>query len=286
LGFRQVKGARETDIRRMVAARGGGYRNPEELWRRGGLDAAALTRLAEADAFRSMGLDRRQALWAVRGLGEAPLPLFAAAETAAAETAPVEEPAGLPVMPLSQHVIEDYRALQLTLKRHPLAFLRERLARRGIVTNRQLAACRDGQKIRVAGLVLVRQRPGTASGVIFMTLEDEAGIANLVVWRHMFETFRRIVMTARLVACEGKLQIEGKPPYQVIHVVAERLIDLSSLLADLREDAADRTAQFTPPLAHADAVKHPHGHADPRDPKPDRHPLLKPVLDIRSRDFH
>ncbi|HEY4163114.1 MAG TPA: error-prone DNA polymerase [Dongiaceae bacterium] len=291
LGFRQAKGLSEKEIEKLIAARGAGYRNPEELWRRAGLDAATLTRLAEADAFRSMGLDRRQALWAVRGFGEAPLPLFAAAETSAIATSaiaamPRDDEAGLPVMPLSQHVIEDYRALQLSLKRHPLAFLRERLARRGIVINRQLADCRNGQKIRVAGLVLVRQRPGTASGVIFMTLEDETGIANLVVWRHMFENFRRTVMTARLVGCEGKLQIEGKPPYQVIHVVAERLIDLSPLLANLREDVADRLAEFTPPLAHADAVKHPHGHADPRDPKPDHHPLLKPVLDIRSRDFH
>jgi error-prone DNA polymerase len=292
LGFRQVKGAREAEMKKLAAARDGGYRNPEDLWRRGGLDAAALTRLAEADAFRSMGLDRRQALWAVRGLGEAPLPLFAAAESSAESSADAAAPseseaaAGLPVMPLSQHVIEDYRALQLSLKRHPLAFLRERLARRGIVASRQLAECRNGQKIRVAGLVLVRQRPGTASGVIFMTLEDETGIANLVVWKHMFDRFRRTVMAAKLVACEGRLQIEGKPPCQVIHVVAERLIDLSPLLANLREDIADSAAQFTPPLAHADAVKRPHGHADPRDPKPDRHRLLEPVLDIRSRDFH
>jgi error-prone DNA polymerase len=275
LGFRQAKGVAEKAIRKLVAVRGAGYRNPEQLWRRAGIEAATLTRLAEADAFRSMGLDRRQALWAVRGLGEAPLPLFAAASPSITPASPREDETGLPVMPLSQHVIEDYRALQLTLKRHPLAFLRERLAKRGIVVNRQLAACRNGRKIRVAGLVLVRQRPGTASGVIFMTLEDETGIANLVVWKHMFEKFRRVIMTARLVGCEGKLQIEGAAPHQVMHVVAERLIDLTPLLAHLREDAADVAAASTPPLAHA----------DPRDPKPKPGPF-RPVLDIRSRDFH
>src|SRR6201999_4199174 len=123
--------------------------------------------------------------------------------------------AALPRMPLSQQVIEDYRGLHLTLKRHPLAFLGSHLTRRNVVTNRQLAACKNGQKIQVAGLVLVRQRPGTASGVIFMTLEDETGIANLVVWSHMFEKFRKVIMTAKLVVCVGKLQIEGKPPHQV-----------------------------------------------------------------------
>ncbi len=284
LGFRQAKGLREEDIRAMVAARGDGYRSAAQLWRRSGLDLSALTRLAEADAFRSMGLDRRQALWAVRGLGEAPLPLFAAGPVA--EEAPAQDDATLPVMPLSQHVIEDYRALQMTLKRHPLAFLRERLQRRGVIQNNRLATCRNGQKITIAGLVLVRQRPGTASGVIFMTTEDETGVANIVVWNHMFERYRRVVMTGKLVACQGKLQIEGTAPHQVIHIVAERLIDLSPLLSSLREENVPvEQASFEVPVAHADAVKHQVPRPDPRDPHPD--PWSQPpVLDIRSRDFH
>jgi error-prone DNA polymerase len=171
--------------------------------------------------------------------------------------------AALPVMPLSQHVIEDYRALQMTLKRHPLAFLRERLNRRGITVNRDLSARRNGETVTVAGLVLVRQRPGTASGVIFMTMEDETGIANLVVWRHLFERDRRVIMTGKLVACRGKLQIEGKPPNQVIHVVAEKLLDWTPLLSALRE-------QNRPPEETSFAEP---WHAEP-------------VLDIRSRDFH
>jgi error-prone DNA polymerase len=284
LGFRQAKGLKEEDIRKMIAARGAGYSTPERLWGRGGLELPMLTRLAEADAFRSMGLDRRQALWAVRGLGEAPLPLFAAQEKTTAEDA--ADGATLPVMPLSQHVIEDYRALQMTLKRHPLAFLRERLQRRGVVANRDLPTCKNGQKVTVAGLVLVRQRPGTASGVIFMTMEDETGIANIVVWHHMFERYRPVVMTAKLVACRGKLQIEGKPPHQVIHVVAEKLIDLTPMLSSLREEnVPPEEASFEVPVAHADAVKHQVPRPDPRDPTPDPW-NAEPILDIRSRDFH
>jgi error-prone DNA polymerase len=280
LGFRQAKGLKEDDIRRMIAQRGAGYPTAERLWGRGGLDLSTLTRLAEADAFRSMGLDRRQALWAVRGLGEAPLPLFAAQEQATTED--TTEDAVLPVMPLSQHVIEDYRALQMTLKRHPLAFLRERLARRKVVINRDLAACKNGQKVTVAGLVLVRQRPGTASGVIFMTMEDETGVANVVVWNHMFQVYRRVVMTAKLVACRGKLQIEGTPPHQVIHVVAEKLVDLTPMLSSLREEnVPPEEASFEIPLSHADEVTRHPPRPDPRDPA-----NATAVLDIRSRDFH
>jgi error-prone DNA polymerase len=283
LGFRQAKGVKESEIHKLVAARGDGYRSAEQLWRRGGLDLSALTRLAEADAFRSMGLDRRKALWAVRGLGEAPLPLFAQAP--ASEEVGADSTA-LPVMPLSQHVIEDYRALQMTLKRHPLAFLRERLARCGVIANNRLSSRRNGEKVIVAGLVLVRQRPGTASGVIFMTMEDETGIANLVVWNHMFERFRRVVMTAKLVACRGKLQIEGTPPHQVIHIVAEELIDLTPLLSSLREEnVPPEEASFDIPYARADEVMRHPPRPDPRTPSPDPW-NADPILDIRSRDFH
>jgi error-prone DNA polymerase len=290
LGFRQAKGIGDKEIKRLLAARGDGYRTAEQLWRRAALESRTLGQLADADAFRSMGLDRRQALWAVKGLGEAPLPLFAAQE--AVLESHESEGAGLPEMPLSQHVIEDYRALQLSLKKHPMAFLRERLTRRRIIANDRLSACRNGQRIAVAGLVLVRQRPGTASGVIFMTLEDETGIANVVVWNHLFEQARGVVMTAKLIGCEGRLQIEGRAPNQVIHVVAERLTDLTGLLQSLREDqmapvenpqAPDQP--FRVPVAWADAVVHHNTRPDPREPAPQGWNPPE-VLDIRSRDFH
>ncbi|HEX7969833.1 MAG TPA: OB-fold nucleic acid binding domain-containing protein, partial [Stellaceae bacterium] len=146
----------------------------------------------------------------------------------------VEPGAALPMMGLGEHVVEDYRALGLSLKRHPLALLRGELDQRRILPNAHLAATPASTRVRVAGLVLVRQQPGTASGVIFMTLEDETGIANLVVWRAVSERFRRIVMGARLVECLGRVQREG----EVIHVVAERLIDLSPLLQKLGDPAA------------------------------------------------
>jgi error-prone DNA polymerase len=290
LGFRQAKGISEKEIQRLLAARGQGYRSAEQLWRRAELESRSLGQLAHADAFRSMGLDRRQALWAVKGLGEAPLPLFAAQEA----VIPQHEEAGaaLPQMPLAQHVIEDYRALQLSLKRHPMAFLRPRLTGRGIVASDRLAACRNGQKIAVAGLVLVRQRPGTASGVIFMTLEDETGIANVVVWSHLFEQARGVVMTAKLIGCEGKLQIEGQPPHQVIHVVAERLTDLTAMLQSLREDSDAPAAPPAPdqpfrlPVARADEVVHHNIRPDPRNPEPAKGWNPPAVLDVRSRDFH
>jgi error-prone DNA polymerase len=290
LGFRQAKGIGDKEIQRLLAARGAGYRTAEQLWRRAELESRTLGHLANADAFRSMGLDRRQALWAVKGLGEAPLPLFAAQEAVMEQHA--EEGAGLPEMPLSQHVIEDYRSLQLTLKKHPLAFLRERMNQRRVIANDRLSTCRNGQRIAVAGLVLVRQRPGTASGVIFMTLEDETGIANVVVWNHLFEQMRGVVMTAKLIGCEGKLQIEGQAPNQVIHVVAERLTDLTGMLQSLREDSMTPVENprapdqpFRVPVAWADAVVHHNTRPDPREPAPKGWNPPE-VLDIRSRDFH
>src|SRR5579883_3032017 len=192
LGLRQIKGLAEDDARRLVAARGEGYGEPRVLWRRAGLGVGALERLAEADACRSLGLDSRQALWAVKGLGP-PLPLFAAAERARPAPAAMPE-AALPAMTLGQHVAEDYAALSLSLKRHPLAFLRDELRREGVVPAADLATLRVNRRVSVAGLVLIRQRPGTASGVIFVTLEDETGIANLIVWPGTFEAYRRTVL--------------------------------------------------------------------------------------------
>ena len=271
LGFRQVKGLAEADMSLLVAMRGEGYGSCHDLWRRTGMAVAVLSRLAEADAFRSMGLDRRQALWEVKALdasnsrSAAPLPLFI-------DLTPAAERICLPAMPLAQHVVEDYQALRLSLKRHPVAFLRERLARHGVLPCDRLGGLKTGQRAFVAGLVLVRQRPGTASGVIFITLEDETGIANLVVWPKVFDAHRRIVMSASLLGCQGRLQVEGKPPHQVVHMVADRLLDLTAMLRALREGGAP----MKPPVARADEVAHTHGR-DPRETA---------VLGIRSRDFH
>jgi error-prone DNA polymerase len=201
-----------------------------DLWLRSGLSSAVLERLADADAFRSLGLDRRQALWAVRGLDRVgdqdDLPLFASRPQR--ETEP---DARLPPMPLGAHVVEDYRRLSLSLKAHPTSFMRARLVARGILRSDALPSVRNGERVTVAGLVLVRQRPGTAKGVIFMTLEDEAGVVNVIVWPKAFERLRAIVLGARFVAVTGKLQSEQG----VIHIVADRMEDLTPWLGLLSE---------------------------------------------------
>ncbi len=228
LGLRQIKGFSPEDAARLVAARGNAYADPLALWRRARIAPAALEVLAKADAFRSMALGRREALWAVKGLAPAPLPLFAAM----GEEEQGDEPAvALPAMALGEQVSDDYTSLRLSLKAHPLALLRGDVARAGHVPAERLGRMADGKRVKVAGLVLVRQRPGTASGVIFATLEDETGIANIVIWPRVFERFRRTVLTASLMGVEGKLQREGI----VIHVVADRITDLSHLLRGLGE---------------------------------------------------
>ena len=247
LGLRQIVGVKEEDMRRLVERRGQAYDSVRDLWLRSGLTSAALERLADADAFRSLGLDRRQALWAVRGLDRVgdqdDLPLFASRP--ARETEP---DARLPPMPLGAHVVEDYRRLSLSLKAHPTSFMRARLAARGILRSDALRSVRNGERVTVAGLVLVRQRPGTAKGVIFMTLEDETGIANVIVWPKAFERLRAIVLGARFVAVTGKLQSESG----VIHIVAERMDDLTPMLGMLSEAGATIGA-----LARADEVRRP-----------------------------
>ena len=231
LGLRMIIGVREDDMRALVEKRGAGYDSVRDLWLRSGLSPAVLERLADADAFRSLGLDRREALWAVRGLGRVgdqdDLPLFAASRPER-ETEP---DAHLPPMPLGAHVVEDYRRLSLSLKAHPVAFMRKRLDARGAKRSDALDQVKSGARIAVAGLVLVRQRPGTAKGVIFMTLEDEVGVANIIVWPKAFERLRAIVIGARFVAVSGKLQNEAG----VIHIIAERMEDLTPMLGLLSE---------------------------------------------------
>ena len=270
LGFRQISGFSEDDGLAIERCRGAGFDSIRDLWLKSALKPAALERLAAADAFRSLGLDRRQALWAVRALRRAgdkdDLPLFARVTMPELEAA-----AGLPPMLLGEHVVEDYRRLHLSLKAHPVAFLRADLELRGIRRHEELPAIASGRRVTVAGLVLVRQRPGTAAGVIFMTLEDETAIANTIVWPKIFETFRPVVLGARLISVTGKLQNESG----VIHVVAERVEDLTALLRRLSQDHGCVEA-----LARADAVKHP---AAP-DPHPHRHPRAGDALVTLFRD--
>ena len=240
LGLRMVKGLSSAHAADIVAARGERlYGSVDALCRRTRLPPAALERLAEADAFQGLGLERRAALWAIRGLRDAVLPLFAAADQGRPPQPEIVEPA-VPIVSMSagRNVVEDYASVGLTLRQHPVAFLRDELRPRGIVPCSGLSASRDGQRVTVAGLVLVRQRPATATGVIFITIEDETGIANLIIWSSLFERQRRIVLSAGMLACRGRVQREG----DVIHVVAEQLDDLSDLLRSVgnRQSPGDK----------------------------------------------
>ena len=267
LGLRQIDGLQREAADRLVARRP--YRTVEELRRRGGVPVHAIQRLAAADAFRSMGLDRRAALWDSRALKAAPdLPLFAYAE--ARDEGLESEPARLPAMPLSEHVVNDYQTIRLSLKAHPMRFLRETYAAQKFVTADQLKSIRDGKRLRIAGLVLIRQRPGSAKGVVFITIEDETGIANLVVWPDVFGKQRKIVMGARLMAADGIIQRD--PDSDVIHVVARRLEDHTHMLRHLSEDVMEA------PLSRGDAP------GAIRPPVP-RHPRDVEVIP-KSRDFH
>jgi error-prone DNA polymerase len=232
LGLDAIKGLKADHAGILLARRGQGYDSVRDLWLRTGLPVATLELLAQADAFASLGLSRRDALWAVRGLmgtaGAETLPLFSAAGRPAAEAEP---DADLPPMPPGEEVIHDYRSLTFSLKGHPAHFVRPLLERRGIRPAIDLLTAPVGRQIEVAGLVLVRQRPGTASGVIFATLEDETGIANVIIWPKVFEANRRTVLSARMLAVRGELQREG----DVIHLVAGRLTDLTPMLLDLAD---------------------------------------------------
>ena len=233
LGFCQIKGLSQADMEIFVKRRGTGYDSVRDVWLRSGLRVHAIERLAEADAFRSLGLDRRDALWAVRALrgsGAERLPLFDRTELRLRDNEPEMK---LPSMPLGEHVVHDYRSLGLSLKAHPVSFLRAKLDRAGITPSARLGQMANGQRLSVAGLVLVRQRPGSANGVIFMTLEDEGATANIVVWQKVFERFRAAVLGGRFVRVNGRLQsVSG-----VIHVVADTVEDLSLWLGALSEAA-------------------------------------------------
>ena len=264
LGFRQADGLSKEVIDACVARRGAGFADIEAVHRRGGLSFAVIERLAAADGFNSIGLNRRQALWQVRALRDAPpLPLFE--HVAAAPQGP--EPAvALPLMPKSAEVVDDYRTTRLSLRAHPLTFLRERYNERGVVRAADLALLRDNARLCVAGLVLVRQMPESANGVVFLTLEDESGAANVVIWRSTFEAYRRVVMGSRLILVHGVIQRQE----DIIHVVGRRMEDASADLSLLSE------TPLVPPLSRADEVARPQAPSHPRNRR----------VIPRSRDFH
>jgi error-prone DNA polymerase len=228
LGFRMIKGLHAAHANAIIAARTTPFRSIPDLWRRATVPVAALERLAEADSFRSLNLERRQAVWAIRGLSNTRLPLFDHPDSEANEPA-----TDLPLMSKGRQVVEDYRSVGLSLRDHPVSFLRATLRERRIVRCADLAQTRDGARLTVAGIVLVRQRPGSAKGVLFVTIEDETGHANLIVWPSAFERWRRVLLSASMLACRGKLQKESG----VIHVIADEITDLSALLRSVGDES-------------------------------------------------
>jgi error-prone DNA polymerase len=223
LGFRQVKGLREEDIKILETGRQKMFTSINEL-RDIGIPASTLLKLADADAFRSIGLDRRQALWEV-STNDRPVALFKGQQSPDAKG----ENVLLPLMTMPEHVVQDYATLSLSVKAHPVSFLREKLKQLHIVSTADLCILKNGDPVKVAGLVLVRQRPGTAKGVVFISIEDETGTANLVVFSNIIEEYRRAILHSKLMMVEGKLQVEG----EVIHVIVEKCYDLSGMLRQL-----------------------------------------------------
>ncbi|WP_417808143.1 error-prone DNA polymerase [Thioclava sp.] len=268
LGFRQIKGFKQEDATWITAARRNGYRDPESVWLRAGVAPAALERLAEADAFAGMGLTRRDALWQVRAIrAPSQLPLF----NDPIDGEAIREPAvTLPQMHLGEEVVEDYVATRLTLRAHPMELLRPSMP--GLTRHDALIVA-PLQRTTVCGLVITRQRPGTASGVIFLTLEDETGVSNVVVWKQVFERFRRAVMSGRLLRVTGPLQREGI----VVHLIAQQIEDVSHRLSDLGHPMEEAIGQTTAQTDNA-----PRSRPAPRA----MHPRDQAKRLFPSRDFH
>ncbi|MEM6491403.1 MAG: OB-fold nucleic acid binding domain-containing protein, partial [Pseudomonadota bacterium] len=296
LGLRLAKGLGEAEAAKIVAARGNGYADPYALRRRAGVSAATLERLAEADAFAGMGLSRREALWAARRSGASPGPLF---EHLDADATHQPEPAfSPPDETAGEAVAEDYASARLSLKAHPLALARPLLpaaiARRPLLTAAEIAdpdRGRAGLDCAAAGVVVVRQRPGSAKGVVFVTIEDETGSANLVVWPGVFEQVRQPLLSAKLLVAVGRLQREAT----VVHLVVDRLIDRTDLLAALWRGEAGTEADFPLGFGRGDEVRRPN-----EDRRPEAqarlvaarsggrafgHPRLSGAA-FPSRDFH
>jgi error-prone DNA polymerase len=224
LGFRQVKGLRQEDMQLLISQRTKKYNSVHAI-RDVGVSIAALEKLAEADAFTSIDLDRRKALWEISALADRPVGLFKGTSSESVYESNVE----LPAMSASEHVVHDYASTSLSLKAHPVSFVREKLTQLHIVPTIELPKLKDGTFVKVAGLVLVRQRPGTAGGVCFITIEDETGVANLVVFQNLFDKYRKEILQSRLLMVEGKMQKEG----DVIHVIVKRCYDFTKLLRGL-----------------------------------------------------
>ncbi|OQP56784.1 error-prone DNA polymerase [Niastella populi] len=235
LGFRQVKGVKEEDIAKLVAHRLNAFSSIDAI-RALQLPETCLEKLADADAFRSVGLNRRQALWEV-STKDTSIELFKGQQPAEAK----DEKVQLPEMTESEHVVQDYASLSLSLKAHPVSFIREKLDQLHITPIKELSGLKDGDLVKVSGLILVRQRPGTASGVCFMTIEDETGWANLVVFQNLFDLYRKEILQSRLIMVEGKLQIEG----EVIHVVVAACYNYSKLLKRLTATQKEQAALST-----------------------------------------
>ena len=281
LGLRVVHGVAAIHAARILAARAQQpFASVEDLWRRSGVPLATLEKLAKADAFAGMGLDRRQALWAIRGLGETPLPLLALAERH-------EPPVSLLPLTAGREVVEDYRATQLTLRQHPLHFLREQLSRQRVIPCAGLKTVRDGRRVEVAGIILVRQKPGSAKGVLFITVEDETGVANIILWPDRFEAQRTVVMSSAMISVTGVVQREG----EVIHVIADRIHDRTALLRTVGDIDLPRLTSPGDGATHAGAPDRGDPGWRPR-PRSDYHPPFRTgcdpedVIPIRSHDFH
>jgi error-prone DNA polymerase len=289
LGLRMVRGLANADAAAIVAARADQpFASIDDLWRRAGVPAASLVQIAEADAFRpTLKLARREALWTIKALRDEPLPLFAAASLREANTIPefCEPAVVLRPMTAGGEVVEDYGHVGLTLRSHPVSFLREDLRRRRIVPCAEAMQACDGRWLQTVGLVLVRQMPGSAKGVMFITIEDETGIANLVIWSKLYEKQRRVILSARMMAVYGRIQREG----EVVHLVAHRLTDLSSALASVGE----RDVTFPLPHGRGDEFHHRSPGLDPRSLpsgalKPPEIPIPDPHIDAlktKTRDF-
>jgi error-prone DNA polymerase len=246
LGFRQVKGLREEDMNTLVSARTKGFSTITSL-RDAGISQSILGKLADADAFNSMGQDRRSALWEISTGADQPIGLYEGQNTDPSS----EKNILLPLMKVSEHVVHDYAATSLSLKAHPVSFVREKLEQLHIISNAALSMHHDKEMVKVAGLVLVRQRPGTAAGVCFITIEDETGCANLVVFESLFDKFRKEILQSRLLMVEGKLQVEG----EVIHVIVQRCYDLTRLLRHLTATEEENPPVLT--LARGDETSIP-----------------------------
>jgi error-prone DNA polymerase len=276
LGFNRVRGLAEKDALRIIARRADRrYSSIEELWRRASVPVAALYGIAKADGYRSLGLSRRQSAWAIKALRDEALPLFAAADDRAAKLRPeiIEPDVSLPVMTMGREVVEDYRSKGLSLRAHPVAFLRESLAQRGFAPCSALRDASNGRRISIAGLILVRRMPGSAKGVMFITLEDEGANANIIVWPSVFENNRRTILSASMLGCRGKVQRASG----VIHLIVESVSDLT---ADLKK-VSGLDATFPLVAGRGDEARH-GGGSDSRDGKP----LQPKPQDIYVPDLH